>query len=215
MHLDPDFDYLTYGDRGAKGRQISTSMKPGDLIVFYASLRNIRSSAIIYAVVVIFLIDYVRKAVEFEKSEACRNAHTRRQLASGSDDIVVVARAGVSGRLDRCLPIGDYRQRAYRVREELLAAWGGISAKGGYLLRSAVFPSLLYPQKCSSWWSEQKRTLVRQEQPGVIEPPMFHVSLGKRASPFRDLPTVVAGIYGKSSFYRIRRAGAGGGDDPA
>ena len=166
MHLDPDFDYLTYGDRGAKGRQLSCSMKSGDLIIFYAGLRDIRSSGIIYAIVGIFLIDYVCHAVDFKKADACRNAHTRRQLASGSDDIVVVARDGVSGRLDRCIPIGEYRQRAYRVREELLTAWGGISAKGGYLQRSAVFPSLLYPQKFWNWWLEQERTLVRQNNLG-------------------------------------------------
>ena len=166
MHLDPDFDDLTYGDRGTKGRQLSSLMKSGDLIVFYAGLRDIRSSCIIYAIIGIFLGDYLRPAVDFKKVDACRNAHTRRQLASGSDDIVVVARAGVSGRLDRCIPIGEYRQGAYRVREELLTAWGGISAKRGYLQRSAVFPSLLHPQKFWNWWLEQERTLVRQNNLG-------------------------------------------------
>ena len=40
MHLDPDFKYLTYGDRFPRGKEIST-MKRGDFIAFYAGLKPI------------------------------------------------------------------------------------------------------------------------------------------------------------------------------
>jgi hypothetical protein len=40
MHLDPDFSNLTYGDQGQRARQIQTKLGPGDLLVFYAGLRE-------------------------------------------------------------------------------------------------------------------------------------------------------------------------------
>ena len=40
MHLDPDFRHLTYGDQGQRASQIQTKLTNGDLIVFYAGLRD-------------------------------------------------------------------------------------------------------------------------------------------------------------------------------
>jgi len=41
----------------------------------------------------------------------------------GEPDIVVRAKSGVSGRLTQCIPIGEWRDRAYRVRKDLLKTW--------------------------------------------------------------------------------------------
>jgi hypothetical protein len=42
MHLDPDFQNLTYGDRGDwRGKEIS-QLKEGDFLAFYAGLRPIK-----------------------------------------------------------------------------------------------------------------------------------------------------------------------------
>jgi hypothetical protein len=42
MHLDPDFQNLTYGDRGdRRGKEIS-QLKEGDFLAFYAGLRPIK-----------------------------------------------------------------------------------------------------------------------------------------------------------------------------
>lgn len=44
MHLDPDFEHLTYyGDRGTKGKQLSTTLQRDDLLVFYSGLRDARA----------------------------------------------------------------------------------------------------------------------------------------------------------------------------
>ena len=40
-HADPDFEHLTYGDRRERGRQIREKLGAGDLLVFYAGLRDV------------------------------------------------------------------------------------------------------------------------------------------------------------------------------
>ena len=160
MHLDPDFEHLTYGDRGAKGRQLANTMSGGDLLIFYAGLRDVTSGALVYALIGLFVIDQIVPAVEWPASDADLNAHTRRILSSDADDIIVVARPGVSGRLERCIAVGTYRNRAYRIREDVLSAWGNISASDGYIQRSAVFPSLLRPKRFLEWWKAQGVSLV-------------------------------------------------------
>jgi len=159
MHLDPDFDHLTYGDVGARrGSEIKT-LTSGDLLVFYAGLRSITDRELIYAIVGLYVVDRVMRARDVPDSARARNAHTRRRDVADSD-IVVFARAGVSGRCARYVGIGVWRDRAYRVREDLLEAWGGVSAKGGYIQRSARPPRLLDPARFSEWWRAQDIALV-------------------------------------------------------
>src|SRR5207245_1502961 len=75
------------------------------------------------------------------------NAHSRRTLAPEAQDLIVLGRPGLSGRLRRCLPIGEYRNGAYRIRRDLLELWGGLSVKDGFLQRSARLPRLLDPPR--------------------------------------------------------------------
>ena len=50
MHLDPDFDYLTYGDQGERARQLSAKIgAKEDIIAFYAGLKDVRDKRLIYA----------------------------------------------------------------------------------------------------------------------------------------------------------------------
>ncbi|MGO8855591.1 MAG: hypothetical protein ACLQO1_07750 [Steroidobacteraceae bacterium] len=165
MHLDPDFEFLTYGDRGAKGTQLAKVLGRGDLLVFYSGLREVQTQALTYAIIGLFIVDRIDRASTWPDSEAHRNAHTRRSLAKDAEDIIVVAKPKISGRLKRCIPVGSYRDRAYRVRLDLLDAWGGISANNGYLQRSAVFPSLLNAKKFWQWWGNQKTVLVQENNP--------------------------------------------------
>jgi hypothetical protein len=72
----------------------------------------------------------------------------------------VRARPTVSGRLNRCLLIGEYRDRAYRVRRDLLEVWGGLSVKDGYLQRSARLPRLLDPPRFLRWLTMQGPTFI-------------------------------------------------------
>jgi hypothetical protein len=166
MHLDPDFEFLTYGDRGAKGRQLASTLGRGDLIVFYSGLRAIGNSGqLVYAIIGLLTVDRIDLASEQPKSVWHQNAHTRRELSSDADDIIVVGAKRYSGRLSRAIPIGEYRVGAYRVTEPLLRFWGGLSARDGFLQRSGVFPALLEPKKFIRWWATQNVELVAENNP--------------------------------------------------
>jgi Nucleotide modification associated domain 3 len=166
MHLDPDFEHLTYGDRGAKGRQLVASLSSSDLVIFYSGLRDIHTANLVYAIIGIFIVDRIVSARTIATAERHRNAHTRRVLPPDADDVIVVAAERGSGRLTRCIPIGEYRARAYRVTETLLAAWGDLSVRDGYLQRSAVFPLLQDASMFWRWWETQNVELVRANNLG-------------------------------------------------
>jgi hypothetical protein len=160
MHLDPDFEHLTYGDRSTKGQQLVRTLRRGDVLVFYSGLMDTGTRRLVYAIIGLFVVDRIELAIDQPPEMTHCNAHTRRVLSADADDIVVFAQQNGSGRLSRCLPIGEYRERAYRVRSDLLAEWGGISANDGYLQRSAVFPSLLNCGRFLAWWRRQGVELV-------------------------------------------------------
>lgn len=160
MHLDPDFEHLTYGDQGERAKQLS-SLKPSDLIVFYAALRNMHHpKELIYGVIGIFIVERLVSLADAIVSKPDFNAHTRRVLKENPTDLVVLARPDVSGRLQRCIPIGEYRDRAYRARPDILEAWGGLSVKGGYLQRSARLPQFLDAPCFMRWFERQRPNLM-------------------------------------------------------
>jgi len=161
-HLDPDFEHLTYGDRGSKGRQLVRNLSESDVIVFYAGLKDIDMRRLVYAIIGVFVVDKIVPIGDMPTADFHRNAHTRRMAQPEPDDVIVFGKAGESGRAATCVPIGEYRSRAYRVTEPLLAAWGGLSANEGYLQRSAVFPSLMNATAFWEWWSAQNVELVRR-----------------------------------------------------
>jgi hypothetical protein len=85
-----------------------------------------------------------------------------RDFGVKADDVVAVGTRRGSGRYVRCIPIGVFRDGAYRVRRELLDAWGGLSVKNGFLQRSAGFPRLLDPGRFTDWLDAQHVRLVRR-----------------------------------------------------
>jgi hypothetical protein len=148
MHLDPDFTHLTYGDQGARAEQLRAKLKRGDVIVFYSGLADSRGGThLVYAIIGLFVVNEIIPATSVPTAARDTNAHSRRILGEGSQDVIVQARPGVSGRLARCLPIGEWRDRAYRVQRDVLEAWGGLSVKNGYLQRSARLPEFLDAQR--------------------------------------------------------------------
>lgn len=156
MHLDPDFDYLTYGDQGERAKQLLEKVKnTGDIIVFYAGLRDVRERRLIYAMIGLFFIDKITLATEISTLHLDTNAHSRRVLTRDSRDIVVHAQPKVSGKLHRCIPIGEWREGAYRVKRDILERWGGLSVKNGYLQRSARLPQILRPDMFLQWLYSQ------------------------------------------------------------
>jgi hypothetical protein len=162
MHLDPDFEYLTYGDKGAvRGANIKT-LDEGDLLVFYAGLRSITPPRpLVYALIGLFVIAEVLCAGDIPSDRWHENAHTR-WVPISEQDIVVRGRPKGSGRFDKCIPVGEYRENAYRVKRDVEIAWGGLSVKGGYIQRSAVPPEFKDAEKFYAWIQRQGVTLIKR-----------------------------------------------------
>ena len=172
MHLDPDFGHLTYGDTGQRAKQICNYLREGvgDFLVFYAGLSDARAkkaasndkkARLIYAIIGIFEIETFRRAVDIPPAELDINAHSRRVLGPDAEDLVVYAKAGVSGRLKHCLPIGEYRDDAYRALRDLLAEWGDLTVKDGYLQRSARLPKFREAPLFLRWFNAMTPDLVQ------------------------------------------------------
>jgi hypothetical protein len=161
MHLDPDFECLTYGDVGRRRGARMANMGDGDLLVFYGGLRPIHRCEHnqIYALVGLYVVEEVVRASDVAQDHWFENAHVRKQK-SGATDIVVRAKAKVSGRFDRCIPIGEWRAGAHRVRQDVLDAWGGMSVKDGFIQRSAVPPALNKPEQFLAWFEKHKIQLL-------------------------------------------------------
>lgn len=163
-HLDPDFNFLTYGDNGDhRGKELKHQFNENDFIVFYAGLRPITSFnyPLYYAIIGFYEIEKVLEAKDITDEESIINAHTRKQTPN-PNDVVVIANPEKSGRLENCILIGEYRDRAYRIEKNLLDRWGGISANDGYLQRSAVLPRFNDPNKFLKWFSKQNAKLIRR-----------------------------------------------------
>jgi hypothetical protein len=161
-HLDPDFEYLTFGDQGQRGKRIRSLLASGDLIAFFASLRAIDepSRQLIYAIIGLYVVEEIVRATSIPRSRWAENAHTRRFATDG--EIVVRAKPRVSGRLCRCLPIGELRDGAYRVRTDLLQVWGGLDIKNGYIQRSARLPAFQNAEKFYRWFLAQRPELLQR-----------------------------------------------------
>jgi hypothetical protein len=152
MHLDPDFDYLTYGE-GPKANQLR-SLTDGDLIVFYAGLEDVHTSRpLVYALIGLYVVDEVVVAASVPPARWHECAQTRVSPPPG--DVVVRAKKEGSGRLDRCLHIGSWRNNAYRVFPHLLNAWGGLSVNDGWITRNGVAPYFLNPKQFYQWFQNE------------------------------------------------------------
>jgi hypothetical protein len=160
-HLDPDFSNLTYGDEKQRGKPV-WGLKNGDIVAFYASLRPIPTKPcgqkLIYAMIGLYVVDKVIPAEKIPEKEWDKNAHTRRN--PDKTDIVVFAKSGLSGRLEQCILIGEFRDKAYRVTHELLDKWGGLSVKNGWIQRSAKLPCFHDPERFYEWFKKQNIGLV-------------------------------------------------------
>jgi hypothetical protein len=162
-HLDPDFEQLTYGDQGQRGKRINSLLTLGDMLAFFAALRPVDGPTRPRALIGLYVVGEIIPAKSVPKSRWTENAHTRRVPSDG--DIVVRAKPGVSGRLRRCIPIGELRDRVYRVRNDLLDAWGGLDIKDGYIHRSVRLPAFHDTAKFYRWFLAQKPELVTENNP--------------------------------------------------
>ena len=161
MHLDPDFEYLTYGDEGGRRGAQMVDMVEDDFLVFYGGMRPVHrcEHKLIYALMGIHVVKEVLPVASVPQKRWCENAHVRK-MKRGATDIVVWAKPDVSGRFERCVPIGEWRSGAYRVRQDILDAWGGLSVKDGFIQRSAVPPSFINPARFLDWLNRQTIRLL-------------------------------------------------------
>ena len=161
MHLDPDFECLTYGDDGGRRGAGMVTMGEGDLLVFYGGLRPVHQCAhkLLYALMGVYTVRDVTPVAKVPRQRWYENAHVRR-VERGEKDIVVRAKRGASGRLERCIPIGEWRDGAYRVRQDVLEAWGGLSVNGGFIQRSAVPPAFNRPEQFLAWLTKHAVQLL-------------------------------------------------------
>ena len=174
MHLDPDFEHLTYGDERCKGCRIYTMWKESDgldFLVFYAGLCDVNpdNEHLVYAIVGFYMIDEVIQATDVSPSRYDENAHTRRAQPR-EDEIVVRATRGESGRLERCMPIGCHRTHcdkphghlSYRVIPDFLTIWGGLLISDGFLQRSAYLPEFKDAERFLKWFRKHRPKLIAQ-----------------------------------------------------
>jgi hypothetical protein len=161
MHLDPDFECLTYGNRGNTRGARLVKLAEGDLLVFFGGLRPVHhcEQTLIYALIGIYVVQEVVPIANVRPERRYENAHARK-TNPGESDIVVRAMPEVSGRFDRCIPIGEWRSGAYRVRQAVLDSWGGLSVKDGFIQRSAVPPSFTNPARFLEWLQTQSIQLI-------------------------------------------------------
>jgi len=162
-HLDPDFDYSTYGDQ-ASGRGLRVGdLNPGDFIAFFASFKPIIDCGqkLIYALFGFMTVDKRQRVADVPYSDLHKNAHTRIENRDHSH-WVIFADPSASGRFDRAIPIGEFRNGAYRVTNSLLDSWGGIGVKDGFIQRSVCPPWFLKPDRFLDWYKTQQINLIRR-----------------------------------------------------
>jgi hypothetical protein len=160
-HLDPDFAALTYGDQKSRANQISSKLAGGDLIAFYASFQDVATATLVYALIGLYRIAKIERAGTVADGDRWRSAHTRRDPVRGSE-VVVTADSATSGRFRRGVEFCDRRDGAYRIRRDLLAEWGGVTVKDGYVQRSARLPELSDPRRFLTWLTRQDVELLHR-----------------------------------------------------
>jgi hypothetical protein len=163
-HLDPDFEFLTYGDQGSRAERIREVLAcGGGFIAFYAGLRDVKSGELVDALIGFYRVAEVVEVEDFPRSRWDQNAHTRRKSFNG--DVVVLGEKGRSGRFARCIVIGRYRDRAHRVDRAVLNAWGGLTVRDGYIQRSARLPEFVKPARFLDWLRAQTPRFIAENNP--------------------------------------------------
>jgi hypothetical protein len=165
MHLDPDFEYLSYGDLAKRGKKL-TELKEGDFIAFYSSFKPISppEKPLYYALVGFYKIQEIVCPIDVLEDRRKENAHTR-ILERRKTDIIVRGEPGESARLDKCILIGERRDNAYRVMKNVEDCWGGLCVKNGFLQRSGSPPFFKDPEKFLRWFSDQEVSLIQKNNP--------------------------------------------------
>jgi hypothetical protein len=179
-HLDPDFSKRTYGDICGKDicGKVNYRGKPlleleeNDILVFYASLDPGRWKGqkldLMYAIIGLYVVDKKpQKATDviLMGMERDNNAHTRRRYNEA--DIIVTAKPEpLSGRLEKCIPIGECKNGRYWLQQNLFDKWGGFLRSNDlpvsklYIQRSPTLFRFKNADKFYEWFKSHKIQLV-------------------------------------------------------
>jgi len=160
-HLDPDFDFSTYGDQATgRGLRVKT-LERGDFLAFFASFKPITKCEhkLIYALYGMMVVDKVLKTSNVPEALLRTNAHTRLDNMN-NDHLVVFANPALSGRFSKAIPIGEFRNKSYRVKKEILEVWGDIEVKDGFIQRSVNPPWFTNPNQFIKWLKSQQVELI-------------------------------------------------------
>ncbi len=166
LHLDPDFEQLTYGDWRTKGERLGQLIE-GDFIAFYASLEPIDTKRpLVYALIGFYWVKGIvtgSDVRDIPKGQWDKNAHTRFEFNENDKNVIVRAEPNGSGRFTKAIPIGEPRPRGsnYYVDPNILIKWGGLDVRNGWIQRSGITPWLCDPEKFLIWFDEKKPKLVR------------------------------------------------------
>lgn len=168
-HLDPDFRFLSYGDRGQRGARIRTFFEgsQNNFIVFYASFQPIDYSqqCLVYAIIGLYCFQDVGLAKQIPPDQRNQNAHSRLvgYERNMNTDVAIFADQKVSGRLKLLIPIGERRPNGqYYVKKSLFNAWGGISSNDGWIQRGVYPPDFCDPESFLKWFNEQSPEFVHK-----------------------------------------------------
>jgi Nucleotide modification associated domain 3 len=160
MHLDPDFDYLTYGDQGERAKQLLAKVgTKGDIIVFYAGLKDARVKQLTYAIIGLFFVDEIVLAARMPSAALKSNAHSRRILPDDAQDIVVRASPKASGRLQRCIPLAS-GVTARTVSDVTYWRHGG-PVRQRRLFATTRLPEIRKPESFLHWLHSQAPVLLQ------------------------------------------------------
>jgi len=178
-HFDPDFDYLTYGDRHQRGARIQEVLgdATNSFIVFYAGLRDVDSGELSYSIIGFYDIACIKPASSVLPADWPKNEHTRPDGCKDQSTVIVFAHRGRSGLLRHHIPIGTYRRRAYRVTTKLLKDWGGLDVKDGFIQRSVFLPQFRDSDSFLGWFQDQNPQLIAKNNPQAQNPGQEHHGL--------------------------------------
>jgi hypothetical protein len=163
MHLDPDFNHLTYGDNGNIRGKGASSLEKGDFIVFYSGLKPFKPyhDNLVYALIGYYEVEKTMWAKDVSENQRDDNAHLRKKVVHPTD-IIVYANPNRSGRFRHCIPVGEYRNRFYRITDPLLEEWGGLGIKDGFIQRNINPPFFNNCDKFLKWLEDKSPEFIHQ-----------------------------------------------------
>ena len=172
MHLDPDFEMLTYGDDGARRGAGMARMSEGDLLVFYGGLRPVHpcEHRLIYALLGLYVVEEVAAGGERAGGTLARERACSQDDAVERTDIVVRAKPELSGRFDRCIPIGEWRERRLPRPQGRLKSWGGLSVRDGLHPAERRATAIHQPARFLEWLEDQAVQISLGNNCHPIEP---------------------------------------------